>query len=131
MKKHILSAILFLAPPAAVKAATDPIHVDVGGYSFILPLQKADAVQLYSLRDKKGFPGLETVVCAKGRLQLTLGAAPVLGTSKNVPFASVTTRLSPVFFDTSNNDLRFGVWIGKESGQKKATWGLSATVPLW
>lgn len=130
MKRSICIIFLGLLSMTA-HAATLPLSVDVFGTTFILPLQKVSAVQLYSFRDKKGYPALETVLASKWKWQLSAGAAVVLGESKNVPFASLKTRLSPRFFDTTNNEIFFGAWVGQESKTKRTTWGLSASVPLW
>ncbi len=97
----------------------------------ILPLQVVSGVQLYSPELGKGFPGLETVLIQRKSWRLSAGAAPVLGTSANVPFLSLSTRLSPRFFDTNDNDLYFGVWAGKPSDGKRTVFGVSASVPLW
>lgn len=124
-------AALVVGGPREAYAATDPLKVRVGATDFLLPLQKVSGTQLYSFRDKKGYPGLETVVVMRGTGQLTVGAAPVLGTSENVPFVGVQFRLPARFFDLSNNELMFGAWVGRESDQKRATWGIKATIPLW
>jgi hypothetical protein len=131
MKKLLL--LLMMVLPGATFAATNPVSVNLGGTTFVLPLQKVQAVQLYSLNDKKGYPGVETVLASwrKDTIHVTAGAAPVLGTSKDVPFASLTFRLPSRFFDTSNNTIMFGGFIGKESGKPHATYGLSATIALW
>lgn len=129
--KKLLLMLCLTGIPGVLKAATDPLSVEIAGTTFILPLQKVDATQLYSFRDKKGYPGAETTLAQRGKFKLTFGAAPVLGSSNNVPFVSLQTRLSEAFFDTSNNALLFGIWAGKESGRKRGTWGIKASVPLW
>lgn len=137
MKRFIF--LMSLAVSAPVMAGSNPLSVNFGGTTFVLPFQKVSATQLYSSRDKKGYPGAETVLAAWGKkddagnqkTQLTFGAAPVLGTSQNVPFIGVQTRLSPKYFDTTNNSILFGVWVGKESNQKRSTYGVKASVPLW
>jgi hypothetical protein len=99
--------------------------------TLILPLQLVGGVQLYSPEMGKGFPGVETVLLQSGSWRLSAGAAPIIGTSENVPFASVSTRLSPKFFDTADNDLYFGVWIGKPSDKDREVVGISASIALW
>lgn len=111
--------------------SAEPLAVDIGGLKFIVPLQKVDAIQLYSFRDRKGYPAAQSVLIEKGKFQFAAGAAAVLGTSENVPFVSLQTRLSESFFDTSDNALWFGLWIGQESHQKDSTYGISASISLW
>lgn len=97
----------------------------------VLPLQIVSGVQLYSPEEGKGYPGVETVLVERKTWRLAVGAAPVLGTSVNVPFASLSTRLSPKFFDISDNQLYFGAWAGKPSDGKKMIYGVCASIPLW
>lgn len=99
--------------------------------TLVVPLQVVSGVQLYSPKLGKGFPGLETVLGQYNTLRLSAGAAPILGTSVNVPFVSVSTRLSPRFFDISDNAMYFGVWVGKPSDERHVIAGLSASVALW
>lgn len=134
MKKFIITAAVVLSAafgPRPAYAATNPLHITIGGTDFVLPLQKVSGTQLYSFRDKKGYPGLETVIVSRSRAELSIGAAPVLGTSFNVPFVAFQFRLPRRFFDVSNNDLMFGAWVGQESDKKRTTWGIKASVPLW
>lgn len=112
-------------------AYAESISTNLGGNTFVLPFQEVNATQLYSFEDGKGYPGLETVLARRGRYQLTFGAAPVLGTSVNVPFVALQHRLNPSIFDTSNNDLQFGLWAGKPSEGKSWTWGVKASTALW
>lgn len=112
-------------------ANAEPVSVRVGENTFVLPLQVVSGVQLYSPELGKGFPGLETVLAQRKTWRLSAGAAPVLGTGVNVPFVSVSTRLSPRFFDTADNALYFGGWAGWPSDKSRAVFGLSASVALW
>ncbi len=129
IKGLILSVVLALAAAQAVHA--EPVAVNVGENTFVLPLQVVSGTQLYSPELGKGFPGLETVLAQRKTWRLSVGAAPVLGTSANVPFVSLSTRLSPRFFDTADNDLYFGAWAGWPSDRSKAVFGISASVALW
>lgn len=144
MKKIIFTLGATLALMACtggrnIFAATNPIVFRAAGTDFIVPFQKVKGTQLYSLQDKKGYPGVETVLAGWGAKdaqgdwqgELTFGAAPVLGTSNNVPFFGLQARLPAKFFDTSNNSLMFGAYLGRESGQKRATWGIKASISLW
>jgi hypothetical protein len=103
----------------------------------LVPFQVMNGTELYSFREGKGFPAAETVLYMKGRYQLTLGAAAVLGTDVNVPFLGIQHRLNPNIFDTSDNDVQFGAWVGKASrrlpGDDRPEWlyGLKASIPLW
>ena len=133
MKTKLIMVLMMLSASISAAAATNPVKVHVAGTDWILPLQKVQAVQLYSVTDKKGYPGVETVIASwnKDNAHLTLGAAPVLGTSQNVPFASLSFRLPSRFFDTSNNTLMFGAFIGKEADKPHATVGVAASIALW
>lgn len=112
-------------------AYAEAIHVDLGETTFVLPFQKVNAIELYSFSQKKGFTGAETVLIERANFRFNFGAAPVLGTSKNVPFISLETRLSDKFFDISSNSLYFGLWLGKQSDQKNLTGGIAASIALW
>ena len=127
--KKLLIAVALCCGVSVVKA--EPVSVNLGENTFILPLQVVQGVQLYSPELGKGFPGLETVLVKRGDIVLSAGAAPVLGTSVNVPFVALSTKLSPRFFDTSNNDLYFGVWAGRASNMDREIFGISCSVELW
>src|SRR3990167_5975275 len=113
------------------KVEVKTVKVDTGFGSFYLPFQVVNGTQLYSFKDGRGYPGAETVLASCWRYQLTAGAAPVLGTDVNVPFVAIQHRLNPNIFDTSDNELQFGVWAGKPSVGKRWTLGVKASVPLW
>ena len=138
MKKFILSVLFFVFCGSAF-AATNPVSVNFAGTTWVLPLQKVQAVQLYSVNDKKGYVGAETIVASWGsadlygnrKASLSLGAAPVLGSSQNVPFASLKLRLPSRFFDGSNNSIMWGVFVGKESNKPHASVGVAASIQLW
>lgn len=139
MKKMILFGLMFgiLAGIGPVAWAR-PISVDLGGNTFILPLQVVNGTELYSLEDGKGYPGGETVLVQRGGGELTFGGAPVLGTSKNVAFFGLQVRLSERFFDVSDNALKFGLYAGHKDGEGEPhrkrianTWGIKASIPLW
>lgn len=138
IKGLILLGALFLGPifaPAAHGAT--PLQVETAAGTFILPLQVAKVTELYSFKEGRGFPALETVLWTKGTWEATGGAAAVIGTDVNVPFLGVQKKLSARFFDTSNNDIRFGAWVGKPSqrlepdAKARWIWGVKASVPLW
>lgn len=133
INKVVFLMLVGLALSAGPRPAmAEPIAFETqGGTKFILPLQVVNGIQLYSFSDKKGYPGLEAVLVEQKNFRLNFGAAAVLGQSENVPFVSLETRLSEKFFQIDNNNLYFGVWVGQESHQKKATWGLAASIPLW
>lgn len=128
MKKLLLTLALLAGPTWAM---AEKLSFQAGETLFTAPLLVVNATEVYSFREGKGYPGLETVLVRRGNFIGTFGAAAVLGESQNVPFVSVQTRLSPKFFDTSNNELLFGVWVGKEPKKRGLTAGLLATVPLW
>ncbi len=114
-------------------AYAEPISVQLSEKTtLVLPLQIVKATQLYDFKEGRGFPAMETVLLKRGDGELTFGAAPVLGSSVNVPFVGLQVKLSDVFFDTSDNDLRFGLWAGRRSdGDKHVLWGIKASVALW
>ena len=128
-----LLAVLAVILWAGLESPTwaESVSVDIFGNTFVLPLKEVNGLQLYSPELGKGFPGIETTLIRRKTWRLSVGAAPVLGTSSNVPFVSVATRLSPDYFDISNNDLYFGVWAGKPSNIDRAVFGVAASVALW
>lgn len=128
-KLKLVVLLAFL--PCLSQAATNPLAVHFGGHAFLVPLQTFGATQLYSFRDGKGFPGLETAVYTFKKFQVTFGAAATLGTSNAVPFVGAQFTLPAKFFDTKNNSLLFGVYAGKEQGRKGLTVGIKASQPLW
>lgn len=130
MKRLIVVLFAVLASAHAF-AATNPLSIQVGAHTFVLPLQKVSGTELYSFRDGKGFPALETVLYNYKKFQVTFGAAAVLGTTQNVPFLGAQFVLPTKFFDTTNNDLLFGAYAGKEHGKKGLTVGIKASKPLW
>lgn len=130
MLKNWLKAFLVVAACRGFGYAED-IKFSAGGNDFILPFQQVQAVQLYSFDEGKGFPGAETVLVSRGRSHVSFGAAPVLGTNVNVPFLSVSTRLTERLFDTNDNELFFGAWVGRASKGKDTLWGISCSTKLW
>ncbi len=138
MKKSAVVGLMLLGLLlGAGQAQAKPIAVQLGGNTFFLPFQVVNGTQLFSFEEGKGFPGAETVLAQRGRYQLTFGAAPVLGTDVNVPFLAIQHRLNPAFFDTSDNELQFGAWVGKPSHRleqdkkPRLVWGIKASVPIW
>lgn len=131
MKKLLAALAVILWAGLECPTWAEPVSVDIFGNTFVLPLKEVNGIQLYSPELGKGFPGIETTLVRRKTWRLTAGAAPVLGTTANVPFLSLATRLSPKFFDISNNDLYFGVWAGKPSDIDRAVFGISASVALW
>ncbi len=138
MKKAlILFLAVALAPVLVPTVRAEEIKIDTAAGAFILPFQIVKGTQLYSFAEGKGFPGAETVLWKGGRYEATFGAAPVIGTETNVPFFGIQHRLNPAIFDISNNELEFGVWVGKPSHRlndqqrPRWVWGIKASVPLW
>lgn len=140
VKGLILLAVLALGPTWAQAgdavsinslAAPQDVAFRFGRNDFIVPLREVEATQLYSFKEGKGYPAVESVFARRKTWKLSVGAAAELGTGVNVPFLSVSTRLSDKFFDTGNNDLYFGAWVGKPSKGEKVLWGISASTKLW
>ncbi len=127
----ILGMGAFLLAVHPLFAATNPIAFKVGQNSFLVPFQKVSGTQLYSFRDGKGFPGLETALYSFQKFQVTFGAAATLGTSNAVPFVGAQFTLPARFFDTSNNAILFGGYAAKEEGRKGFVYGIKASTPLW
>lgn len=127
----IVIALGFIGMLLTPAVYAQDVAFEFKGFKAMVPLKVVNAIQLYSFDEGKGYPAVETVLVEKKNFRLNLGAASVLGTSENVPFVSLETRLSDKFFDISNNDLYFGAWVGKQSDQKDGTWGLAASIQLW
>lgn len=127
----VAGMVVFLAAVHPLFAATNPIAFRLGQNTFLLPFQKVGGTQLYSFRDGKGFPGLETSLYTYQKFSLTFGAAAVLGQSTAVPFLGAQFVLPSRFFDTQNNDLLFGGYVAKEQGRKGLTVGIKCSKPLW
>lgn len=151
LKRCILISALALGLALVVGASTTPVAVNLTpSLSLDCPFQKVSATELYSWHEGKGYPAVETVLLDwqghKGipistlqgkfnitEIQLTFGAAPVIGTSANVPFLAIQTRLPTSLFDISNNSLMFGIWGGHESDKGRHGWiyGIKSSIPLF
>lgn len=136
MKKWIVVMGFAVFAVLAQSAFAKPIAIQTDVGLFLLPFQVVNGTELYSFQEGKGFAAAETVLWSKGRYQFTAGAAAVLGSDTNVPFVAIQHRLNPAVFDTSNNELQFGVWIGRpsrrlDSERPRTLWGLKASIPLW
>ena len=132
MQKNRVGLVLAMVFGMVGSVMAEPVSVKLSEKTtLILPLQVVQGVQLYCPEEGKGFPGVETVLLESGSWRLSAGAAPVLNTEVNVPFVSLTTRLSPKFFDTSDNQLYFGGWAGKPSNGKHVIFGVSCSMQLW
>src|SRR5688572_10244768 len=101
MKKKLMLAIaIVLGAVASVQA--EPLSLDFGGTTLILPLQSVNATQMYSLDEERGFTGAETTVLTKGDFDLTLGAATGYGNGISFPFIGAQIKLpSKYFLDVS------------------------------
>jgi len=130
MKAIAALAVLFAFAPVT-HARSGDIAIDIKGTTFTLPLQNVNATQLYAFSEGKGYPALESVLISHGKIRLSAGAAAELGTGINVPFVSISTRLSERFFNVGDNDLYFGVWGGKPSHGGRAIFGIQASQKLW
>lgn len=137
----MLMGLALILPAAAV---AEPVQVKLSERTtLVLPLQLVRGTQLYAPKEGKGYPAVETVLAtlksksdpAVAAAQLTFGAAPELGTSNHVPFLGLQVRLPERFFDVSDNQIMFGVWVGRTSarveGKRRVLWGLQASIPLW
>lgn len=141
MGSVVLAAALLACGPRPAYAATKPLGIQFGGGHLLeLPFQNMNGTELYSVREGKGYPALESVLyqSPRRRTQVSIGAAAELGASKAVPFVGAQLRLPEKFFDTSNNDLFFGVAAAKHFGPETRfkSWRgveltLKASKPLW
>jgi hypothetical protein len=129
--KKIRGMLILLSAVLGAAVHAEDVAVRLGESDFIIPLKQVDATQLYSFKEGKGYPAVESVLARRKTWKLSVGAAAELGKGVNVPFVSASTRLSPIFFDTGNNDLYFGLWVGNPSHGDKVIWGLSASTALW
>jgi hypothetical protein len=128
MKKLLLvAAVLFTAG----LAKAEPLAFDIGGTTLVLPLQIVNATQMYSFEEERGFTGAETVLVTRGDFDLTLGAATGYGSGIQFPFIGGQFKLPETFFDTSNNELKFGAWLGRDFDAKDSKWGIKASIQLW
>ena len=133
----LLGAAIACGPRPAY-ASSDPIRFEfAGGHALLLPLQNVAGTELYSFKQGKGFPALESVLymTPSRKFNITAGAAAELGTTSAVPFAGFGFRLPQRFFDTSNNDLYFGAAFAKPKDGPKSWRGVEVTLkaskPLW
>lgn len=136
MKKCLLLALLFAASPAF--AISNPLSLTLGNHTFVIPFKAVDATQLYSFKEGKGLPGLQTVLYSyKNVIHADLGAGPLLGSSSVVPFVSVQFLLPKAAFDPSVGPIWIGPWVGRQFknaalGTPQVTlYGLNASVNLW
>lgn len=121
MKKSMLA----LAVLAGFAAGPRPAYADdiafqfANGHNIVVPFRQVSFTELYSLREGKGFPAVESVLflSARKKFQGTFGAAAELGVSKAVPFLGANWRLTERLFDTSNNLLYFGFAAAKRFDQ--------------
>jgi hypothetical protein len=127
----VLGALLASKPAHAREG--DIEFTTPGGHTFKLPFQSVDATQLYSFREGRGFPGLQTVLYASPRkkFQASFGAAAELGESRAVPFAGAQWKLTERLFRVDDNRLMFGVAAAKHfrPESKYKSWrGVEATI---
>ena len=149
MKRCIIVTALVIGFASLAGAATNPLAIKFSnGSSIDVPFQKVSLTNLYAFNSGKGYVAPETVILdwknPKGipvsttagkfnltEIQLTVGDAPVIGSSKNVMFAGIQTRLPTPAFDISNNSLLFGVWAGKSLTDRQWLYGVKASIPLF
>lgn len=138
--RRALLLALVLGPVFAPAVKADDIAFKVGRHSIIIPFKQVSATELYSFREGKGFPALESVVFLSHRkkFQGTIGAAAELGASKAVPFLGANWRLPESLFDLKNNQFYFGAAIAKrfDDDPKYKSWRgievtLKASHALW
>lgn len=130
LSKIIVLAVLGFGPLCPAVHA-DPISVDVGGLTLVLPFQEVNGTQLYSFKEGRGFPGVETNLVRRGDGALVFGGATSTAGSVAFPFVGFNIRLPASLFDKSNNDLKFGIFYGRDSGQKRDFYGIKGSVELF
>jgi hypothetical protein len=129
MRKLLAIVGLFIGLSSVASAET--LKADFGSFSAILPLQVVDVIQLYEFSAGEGFTGAQTTLIASEAFHLNFGGATGYSKGTAFPFVSIDTRLTEKFFDTSDNELRFGAWIGRDFGAKENKWGVAASIALW
>ena len=128
MRKLLIAFIVCISTGIA---NADDVAFDFGFIRMNWPLKVVNATQLYDFEEGAGYPGVETVLFERKGFRLTGGSALTIGDSEAVPFGSIQTRLSDKFFDTSNNELWFGFFVGKRSSLENWSYGLNASIELW
>lgn len=126
MKKMLFALLMLLS----VGAKAENLSFDFGSFTFIAPLQVVNVTQMYSFEDEHGFTGAQTPIVSRGNVDLTIGAATGYSAGVQFPFIGLQTRLG-MPFDTSNNALKFGVFVGRDYDAKDTKLGLLASIPLW
>lgn len=110
---------------------TETISVNIGGLDFLLPLQEVGASQLYDFDAGRGFAGVETNLVKRGDGALVFGGATSTAGNPAFPYVGLNLRLPSPPFDISNNDLLFGVWIGRDFGADKTFFGIKGSLNLF
>ncbi len=141
-KMKIVGAALLLMAVVAGSVKAEPVKFRVNSKTtVVVPFQVVNVTQLYSFDLGRGFPAAETPLFLFGsreRAQFTFGAAPKFETSSDMPFVGLQTRLSDRIFDTSDNEVFFGVYAGHREGEgvehPKRVFndvGIKASVAFW
>lgn len=136
----LVALLLMLGPvfaPAA-HAISNPLSLTFGSHTFVVPFKQVDATQLYSFKEGRGLPGLQTVLYSyKSGVHFDIGAGPLLGSSSVVPFVSAQFLLPKNVFDPSVGPIWLGPWVGRQFRSAKlgtsqvTLWGLNASIALW
>jgi hypothetical protein len=136
--KKLMAVLMVVMASSSAFAFENSLSFKAGNHAFTVPFKQLDVTQLYSFKEGKGFPALQTVVYDyKARAHVAFGAAPVIGSSNAVPFVSGQVLLSKGIFDPSVGPMWLGVWVGKQfksaalDQPEKTMWGINASVALW
>lgn len=130
MLRKLLFAVAVCFGMYAV-AEAEPISVDVGGLTLVLPFQEVGASQLYDFDAGRGFAAVETNLVKKGDGALVFGGATSTAGNPAFPYIGFNFRLPSPPFDISNNELTFGAWIGRDFGTDKNFFGIKGSVDLF
>ena len=129
LKKTLCAVVLCCGLGGVAKA--EPISVDVGGLTLMLPFQEVGASQLYDFDAGRGFTAVETNVIKRGDGALVFGGATSTAGSVAFPYVGFNIRLPSPPFDISNNELTFGAWLGRDFGADENFFGIKGSIDLF
>lgn len=131
MRRRLLCAVALCAGLGAAPVGAEPISVDVAGLKLILPFQEVGASQLYDFREGRGFAAVETNLVRRGDCALVFGGGTSTAGTTAFPYVGLNVRLPSPPFDISNNELRFGVFYGRDFAEERDFYGVKGSVGLF
>lgn len=116
-------------------AKAQDVLFELGNLNINIPLKVVKAAELYvtSGGKGKGFTGAESVLLSNKikTLEGVFGGAVSPSDNENFIYVGAQGKLSDSFFDTSNNDIFFGGFVGRNFRRNENYCGIKASVPLW